>query len=425
MGTQQDTSHRIGFVSTRLAGTDGVSLEVAKWKEVLERMGHQCFAFCGECDWEEKDRTMVVPEAHFKHEDVEWINNQLFVKHERSTQTSSRIHSLIPELRDRLHEFVQRFDLDLLIAENAFSLPMNLPLGLALAGHVAQTGINTIGHHHDFWWERDRYAGSPAEDYLRAAFPPVFNTVHHVVINSIAARRLSYRTGVSASMVPNVMDFANPDIPCDGYCETMRGDLGLDEDAHLILQPTRIVPRKQIEKAIELIRRLDRKATLLITHEAGDEGQEYLQYLKTLADMLGVDAIFSSDLFDIDRRMRADGQKIYALADGYRAAGLVTYCSSIEGFGNAFLEAVYHRCPLIMSAYEIFSRDIQPKGFDVMAFKDFIPDRLVEQVGRVLDDPTTMEQAVERNFEIGRRHYSLESLERRLHGILEQALTDV
>ena len=34
---------RIGFVSTRFAGKDGVSLEVEKWVSVLEGMGHECF----------------------------------------------------------------------------------------------------------------------------------------------------------------------------------------------------------------------------------------------------------------------------------------------------------------------------------------------------------------------------------------------
>ena len=49
----QTTVHilqRIVFVSTRISGTDGVSLEVAKWAEVLERMGHQCFYIAGQCD---------------------------------------------------------------------------------------------------------------------------------------------------------------------------------------------------------------------------------------------------------------------------------------------------------------------------------------------------------------------------------------
>jgi hypothetical protein len=32
----------IGFISTRLAGTDCVSLESQKWASVLERMGSRC-----------------------------------------------------------------------------------------------------------------------------------------------------------------------------------------------------------------------------------------------------------------------------------------------------------------------------------------------------------------------------------------------
>ena len=38
----------IGFVSTRFAGTDGVSLESSKWAEVLDKSGHACFWFAGE-----------------------------------------------------------------------------------------------------------------------------------------------------------------------------------------------------------------------------------------------------------------------------------------------------------------------------------------------------------------------------------------
>ena len=39
---------RIGMVSTRFAGTDGVSLEAAKVAEVLRRSGHDVAWFAGE-----------------------------------------------------------------------------------------------------------------------------------------------------------------------------------------------------------------------------------------------------------------------------------------------------------------------------------------------------------------------------------------
>ena len=38
---------RIGFISTRFEGTDGVTLEAAKWAAVLEAEGHECFWLAG------------------------------------------------------------------------------------------------------------------------------------------------------------------------------------------------------------------------------------------------------------------------------------------------------------------------------------------------------------------------------------------
>lgn len=52
---------RIGIVSTRLAGTDGVSLESAKWTNVLRELGHKLFYFAGESN-RPKERSLVVPE---------------------------------------------------------------------------------------------------------------------------------------------------------------------------------------------------------------------------------------------------------------------------------------------------------------------------------------------------------------------------
>ena len=44
---------------------------------------------------------------------------------------------------------------------------------------------------------------------------------------------------------------------------------------YFLHQPAWIVPRKRIERAIELAKRLDLPATLVISHASGDEGSEY------------------------------------------------------------------------------------------------------------------------------------------------------
>jgi hypothetical protein len=72
-----NTSHHIGFISTRFAGTDGVSLETEKWATVFERMGHKCFYFAGECD-RHPEISLVVPEAFYRHPDIDVLNQQAY-----------------------------------------------------------------------------------------------------------------------------------------------------------------------------------------------------------------------------------------------------------------------------------------------------------------------------------------------------------
>jgi glycosyltransferase involved in cell wall biosynthesis len=413
---------RIGFVSTRLAGTDGVSLEVVKWSNTLTGLGHECFYFAGESEWPE-DRTYLVPEAHFDHPDIQVLTSDLFGDYVRSSETSGKVQSLKGLLKEHLHKFIHTFDLNLLIVENALSLPMNIPLGLALTELIAETQIPTIGHHHDFTWERSRFAVNAAADYLQAAFPPTLRSISHVVINSFAARQLALRTGATSTLVSNVMDFDSPPPEPDAYTAEVRPTLSIKPDEHLLLQPTRIVPRKRIERAIELARLLDSNCVLVISHASGDEGHTYAAYLRDYASLMGVRTLFAADIIsNHDRGETPDGRKIFSLADMYHQADLVTYPSTVEGFGNAFLETIYYCRPIVMSTYEIFRTDIQPKGFEVIGFEDFITEDTIDHARNILQNPSLAEEMTSRNYEVGRRYYSYRTLEHRLSGLVSECM---
>lgn len=411
----------IGFVSTRFAGTDGVSLETIKWRRVFERRGYHCFFFAGEVDYPE-DISYEVPEAHFMHPDIRAMEVALFDTERRAPDISMQVHKLKEHLKLHLYRYCQKFDIDFLVVENALSLPMNIPLGLAITEFIAETGMPTIAHHHDFAWERPRFAVTAADDYLRAAFPPTLRAVQHVVINSFAAHQLALRAGVAATLIPNVMDFDAAPESLDEFAADLRPSLGNAEDDYLLLQPTRIVPRKQIEHAIDLTARLGERAVLVISHAAGDEGMAYEQFLREYTVARGARVIFAGDQINHVRRIREDGRKVYALGDVYQQANLVTYPSRIEGFGNAFLETIYYRRPIVINNYEIFKTDIQPKGFHVIGFNDYISPDTVRQAREVLEDPEQAAAMVEHNFKLGKRYYSYQALEEHLSSFLSTFL---
>jgi len=164
---------RIGFVSTRLAGTDGVSLEARKWIEVLKHKGHSCFCFAGEIDMVEDNHSYIADEAHFTHPHITAIQKRLFETTVRDHELSTSVREVVERLKHHLHDFIALYNIDVFVVQNALAIPMNIPLGIAITEVIVETGIPTIAHHHDFYWERDRFLIHAAGDYIRAAFPPV------------------------------------------------------------------------------------------------------------------------------------------------------------------------------------------------------------------------------------------------------------
>jgi len=426
-------THRVGFVSTRFAGTDGVSLETAKWATVLEGLGARTSYFSGLSD-RPADRSRVVPEAFFGHPDIAAINRAVYASHAtepefaathgftvvvRPAAISDRIHELQGHLKAELYAFSRDFGLDLLIVENASAIPLNLPLGLAISEFIAETGIPTIAHHHDLHWERQRFMVNSVADILAAAFPPAHPPIRHVVINSIQAHDLASRRGVTARVIPNVMDFDRPPAPVsDEAITAARAALGLEDGELLVLQPTRIVARKGIEHAIEFSRRLGRPSRLVISHASGDEGNAYERRVREYADLLGVTLVLAADLVAEDGDVRSTGWRRFTLDELYRAADFVTYPSELEGFGNAFLEAVFHRRPILVNNYSTYEVDLRPRGFRVVWFDEYISQGTIDQARRLLDDPAEAAAWAERNYEVGRTHFSFTVLERHLTDLL-------
>ena len=423
MGTCQfcGKTHHVGFISTRLAGTDGVSLETEKWAHVFEKEGFACFYLAGELDRPEES-SYLLKEAHFKHPDIKDVYLHCFGVQKRERHITQKIYRLKEKIKDHLYQFIETFNIQLLVAENALTIPLNLPLGIALTEVISEIGMPTIAHHHDFFWERQHFMTNAAWEYLNMAFPPHLPSIHHTVINSSGDNQLSLRTGISAHLIPNVMDFENPPKPPDEYALDVRQALGVKKDELLILQPTRVVKRKGIEHAIELVQRLGMNAKLVISHASGDEGYDYEQRVRNYSKLLNVDTRFVSSIINEKRGTTSDGRKIYTLEDIYPHADLVTYPSNFEGFGNAFLEAVYFSKPILVNNYSIYTTDIKPKGFDVIEIDGYISDEAVSQTRQVLSDATRRQKMVTHNYQLAHQYYSYQVLQRKLRILIGDCL---
>jgi glycosyltransferase involved in cell wall biosynthesis len=403
----------IGMISTRFNGLDGVSLESAKVADVLQSAGHTVTWFAGELG-ERFQPGMVHDRAHFATEANRQLEAACFGTSTRSPAITLALREATDELKVALRSFLEAFQVDVVIAQNVLCLPMQLPLGMALTEVLAETGLPVVAHHHDFSWERERFAIHAVPDILGAAFPPMLRRMRHVVIQSSAAEELRRRRGVEATVLPNVMDFERgPGQASDGT--RFRARAGLAPDDILLLQPTRVIPRKGIEITIDLAGALDDdRVKVVITHPEGDEGHDYGRALRDQAARLGVDLRY----VPVMPGEAVPGQLL--LADAYAAADLVCFPSLYEGFGNALIEALFYRRPVFVNRYSAYVSDIAPAGVRCIEVGGGVDPLAVDEVQRLLADPASWSEIVEHNYQVGREHFSYATVRERFLPLVDE-----
>lgn len=411
---------RIGFISTRLNGSDGVSGEVANWTRVLRRSGHELYYCAGELGGFARGGSLI-PRLHHDHQSIVRISRLAFGNHpaQDGEKLRDQIYTAADELRSPLRRFIRGNRLDLIVVENALTLPMNLPLGVCLTGLIAELGIPTIAHHHDFFWERQRYRTNAILDLLDTSFPAKLGTIRHVTVNSVSQRRLVARRGIDSVVVPNVLDFNGSGEVGHTPSQALRRAFKLDDGERLFLQPTRVLQRKGIEMALELISQLDTPGRrLFIPFPIYEEGLPYWEWLQREAQVLDVELCRVDTLISTDGAS-GGGNNAYPLAELYTAADLITYPSSYEGFGNVLLEAIYHRRLCAVNRYPVYNADIRPLGFQFIELPGFVNSEAVDKTSACLADPEEIQSITEHNLALAREYFSLEVLERRLNSLLE------
>src|SRR5262245_20637090 len=112
---------RIGFISTRFHGTDGVTLEARKWAYILERLGHRSFWMGGLLDTPPKT-SYLAPLAYFGHLEVMTLQAKLFGSTSRARAVTNEIQSLKERLKDELYQFIERFQIEVLIPQNILAI---------------------------------------------------------------------------------------------------------------------------------------------------------------------------------------------------------------------------------------------------------------------------------------------------------------
>lgn len=438
---------RIAFIAGKLGDVDGVSLEVEKWIEILLEEGHEIFAISGKFSNNllsvPEERRLLIDEIRFdsphQHEYEQivfpFLNKfQTYISEEKLKAVAEEMNHKSSYIADGIFDFIQRNSIDVIVAQNTNAMPMTLLGGLAVYKLCSERRIATIFHHHDFWWERSRFVNSAIETILSKTMPPQIPGIEHVVLSSYASHILRSIKRVHPRIIPNCEDFDNPVI-IDDYNSDFRQELGFKDSDILVLQPTRIVQRKRIEDSVRFVGKLGmrypelmRRLHLIISLYQGDEPDEnYIAQIKDLAERYEVPLHFISDRVASARGTSNIGKKLFTNRDVLANADFVTYLPIWEGFGNALLEAVAAKIPIVTSTYLVYKTDIRIHDFNMIEVADnynednelVIPDAALDKTFEVLNNKTLREEMVEKNFQIAKQHFGYDTLKKRLDKLFD------
>jgi mannosylglucosylglycerate synthase len=312
------------MVSFRLGGTDGVSVEAAKWRGTLEELGFEVRTVAGDGPVD-----VLLPGLAMGSSD--------------------------PPSRKALLDVLA--GCDVVVVENLCSLPLNPGARDAVAD--ALRGRPAVLHHHDLPWQRALFADAPA--------PPDDPAWAHVTINELSRHELAAR-GIRAVTMLNTFDTSPP----PGERAATRAALAVADDERLLLQPTRALERKNIPGALALAERVHATYWLLGGPEDG--------FGPTL------DRIVAGARTRVIRGPGPGGAG-RRIADAYAACDAVVLPSTWEGFGNPTVESAVYLRPLAIGPYPV-ARELVAHGFRWFALDepDALDRWLARPDPRLLED---------------------------------------
>ena len=336
---------RVAILSYRLGMADGVSVTAGQWACALRRIGIRVRTVAGDGQPDVLVRSLALDS--------------------RRTPTSRELGAALD-------------DADVVVVDNVCSLPMNQPVGEAVADHLR--GRPAVLRHHDLPWERPQYASL-------TSWPPDDPAWRHVTINELARRALSERRGIEATTVYH--GFSERSCPEHRLPVRTRLRVG---DEPLVLQPTRAIPRKGIDVGLALTAAIGGTYWLTGPTEDGYEAE--------------LDAVLAAGGVPVRRRLPFGVR----MPGAYAACDAVTLPSTWEGFGLPLIESALHRRPIAVGDFPV-AHELAAFGFR------WFPADDPEPLRAFLADPDLLDH----NEAIARAHFGVDALARRLELLLSGA----
>ena len=356
----------------------GVESVIRQQARLMSQHGHEVTIICGEgAEFEKRIQLLVLPELNSARPEVRAAQNEVY-----SGRPGPAYFRLLESLQERLSPLARSFDW--FLVHNIFTMPFNLAATQVLAG-LGERNVGIIA------WTHDLAASNPdynlPQDRTFDLIRERQRGVRYVTISEARAAQFQSLTGTNVdAIVPNGVDFVSASTVTPEVAELVGDDLA---GSIILLYPTRILPRKNIAFALQIIGALrdnGLKVRLLVTGAPDTHNRsaaEHFTGLKRITGELGIQEMVSwvNELFYVDER------HLHSL---YMVADALLFPSRQEGFGLPVLEAAVHRLPVFCSNIEPL-KSIALSSTLLFELRD-APHYVAEKIHRYFDQDAIFKQ---------------------------------
>jgi glycosyltransferase involved in cell wall biosynthesis len=319
----------------------GVEVVLRQQAGLMAKAGHEVTVICGAGrQFTPNIRTILLPDLGISSPSVSAAQTEVW-----NGYPAAGYFSLVQKLRAQLTPLVRK--MSCVIAHNLMTMPFNLAATHVLA-ELAESDANILAWTHDLAASNLDYSlpRNTIVDMIREKQP----NLRYVAVSQARANEFRELTGSEVdAVIPNGLDLSTT-VGLTPEVEALMNQI--DSQAILLLYPTRILPRKNLGFAIQILKALNElghPAYLLITgavNEYNPGAEAHLAGLKRQA----ADLAMEERVIWVNERFPVDEQQLQSL---YLAADALLFSTRQEGFGLPLLEAAAFRLP-------IFCSDIEP-----------------------------------------------------------------
>jgi glycosyltransferase involved in cell wall biosynthesis len=341
-GQATKSSMQIGLIHyTSWPTVGGVEVILRQQAGLMAKAGHEVTVICGSGrQFSPNIKTIILEDFNISSPSVSAAQAEIW-----NGYPGASYFALVQKLRDQFAPLLQR--MDCIVAHNLMTMPFNLAATQVLT-EFSEAGAKILAWTHDLAASNQDYSlpRNSIVDMIREKH----SSIRYIAVSQARANEFQELTGHSVeAVIPNGLDLAT----VLGFTPEVEALLNqIDSQATLFLYPTRILPRKNLGFAIQILsalKELGHPAYLLVTGAANQynaDAQAHLSGLKRQAADLAV----ADRIIWVNERFQVDEQQLRSL---YLAADALLFSTRQEGFGLPILEAAAFHLP-------IFCSDIEP-----------------------------------------------------------------